>query len=171
MDAELQSLPIGKGEVMREGDAAAIFAIGNEVWPSMQAAEILAKEGIEVAVINARFIKPLDDELIAKYCTPVHEDHHRRRRLAGRRLRLRDHGARPAARHPRRRTSTASASPTSTSTTARRTSSARSTTCTRTGSRRRVREFVAARRADEIDPRSSRDDRSRSNAGRSRRVH
>jgi len=70
MDAELQSLPIGKGEVLREGNAGAIFAIGNEVWPSMQAAEILAKEGIEVAVINARFIKPLDDELIAKYCRP-----------------------------------------------------------------------------------------------------
>src|SRR3954453_3855094 len=70
MDAELQSLPIGKGEGLREGNAGAIFAIGNEVWPSMQAAEILAKEGIEVAVINARFIKPLDDELIAKYCRP-----------------------------------------------------------------------------------------------------
>jgi len=70
MDAELKSLPIGKGEVLREGNAGAIFAIGNEVWPSMQAAEILAKEGIEVAVINARFIKPLDDELIAKYCRP-----------------------------------------------------------------------------------------------------
>jgi 1-deoxy-D-xylulose-5-phosphate synthase len=70
MDAELQSLPIGKGEVLREGNAGAIFAIGNEVWPSMQAAELLAQEGIEVAVINARFIKPLDDELIAKYCHP-----------------------------------------------------------------------------------------------------
>src|SRR3954471_20538491 len=69
-DAELQTLPIGKGEVLREGNAGAIFAIGNEVWPSMQAAEILAKEGIEVAVINARFIKPLDDELITKYCRP-----------------------------------------------------------------------------------------------------
>jgi hypothetical protein len=70
MDAELQSLPIGKVEMLREGNAGAIFAIGNEVWPSMQAAEILAKEGIEVAVMNARFIKPLDDELITKYCQP-----------------------------------------------------------------------------------------------------
>ena len=70
MDAELQSLPVGKGEVMREGSAATIFAIGNEVWPSVQAANALAKEGIEVAVVNARFIKPLDDELIAKYCKP-----------------------------------------------------------------------------------------------------
>ena len=70
MDAELQSLPIGKGEVMREGEDATIFAIGNEVWPSVEAAEILAKEEINVAVVNGRFIKPLDDELIAKYCKP-----------------------------------------------------------------------------------------------------
>jgi len=68
MDAELKSLPIGKGEVMREGNAATIFAIGNEVWPSVQAAEILAKEGVNVAVINARFIKPIDDELVARFC-------------------------------------------------------------------------------------------------------
>ncbi len=70
LDAELKSLPIGKGEVLREGDAATIFAIGNEVWPSMEAAEILAKEGINVAVVNGRFIKPLDDELIQQFCKP-----------------------------------------------------------------------------------------------------
>ena len=68
LDAELKSLPVGKGEVMREGEDAAIFAIGGEVWPAMQAAELLAKEGLSIAVINGRFIKPLDDELIARYC-------------------------------------------------------------------------------------------------------
>jgi 1-deoxy-D-xylulose-5-phosphate synthase len=68
LDAELKVLPIGKGEVLREGNHAAIFAIGNEVWQAMKAAEMLAKEGIEVAVINARFIKPLDDELIQRFC-------------------------------------------------------------------------------------------------------
>jgi 1-deoxy-D-xylulose-5-phosphate synthase len=68
LDAELKSLPIGKGEVLREGSHAAIFAIGNEVRPAMQAAELLAKDGVEVAVINARFIKPLDDELIQRFC-------------------------------------------------------------------------------------------------------
>ena len=67
---EMRALPIGKGEVLREGDAATIFAIGNEVHPALQAAEMLAKDNISVTVINARFIKPLDDELIAKYCTP-----------------------------------------------------------------------------------------------------
>lgn len=68
LDEELQSLPVGKGEVMREGSAATIFAIGNEVWPSMHAADILAKEGINVAVVNARFIKPLDEELVKRFC-------------------------------------------------------------------------------------------------------
>jgi 1-deoxy-D-xylulose-5-phosphate synthase len=70
LDPEIVALPIGKGEVLREGENAAIFAIGNEVWPAYEAAEILAKENINVTVINARFIKPLDDELIAKYCQP-----------------------------------------------------------------------------------------------------
>jgi 1-deoxy-D-xylulose-5-phosphate synthase len=70
MDAEMKALPVGKGEVLREGADATIIAIGNEVWPSVEAAETLAKENINVTVINARFIKPLDDELIAKYCVP-----------------------------------------------------------------------------------------------------
>ena len=70
MDSEIHALPIGKGEVLREGADAAIFAIGNEVWPAYEAAETLAKENINVSVINARFIKPLDDELIRKFCTP-----------------------------------------------------------------------------------------------------
>ena len=70
LDAEIKSLPVGKGEVMRDGAAAAIFAIGNEVWPSMQAADVLAREGINVAVINARFIKPIDDDLVKRFCKP-----------------------------------------------------------------------------------------------------
>ncbi|HEX3583877.1 MAG TPA: 1-deoxy-D-xylulose-5-phosphate synthase [Thermoanaerobaculia bacterium] len=70
MDPEMKSLPVGKGEVVREGGAATIFAIGVEVWPAIEAAQILAKENIEVAVVNARFIKPLDDELIARFCKP-----------------------------------------------------------------------------------------------------
>src|SRR5687767_13586127 len=69
LDAEIVALPVGKGEVLREGADATIFAIGNEVWPAYEAAETLAKENINVTVINARFVKPLDDELIKKYCT------------------------------------------------------------------------------------------------------
>jgi 1-deoxy-D-xylulose-5-phosphate synthase len=70
MDPAMQSLPIGKGEVVREGAGATIFAIGTEVWPAYEAAQMLAKENVEVAVVNARFIKPLDDELIARFCKP-----------------------------------------------------------------------------------------------------
>src|SRR5687767_9850995 len=70
MDPELRVLPVGKGEVMREGEDVAIFAIGTEVWPAMEAAETLRKDGIRAAVINARFIKPLDEELIVQFCKP-----------------------------------------------------------------------------------------------------
>jgi 1-deoxy-D-xylulose-5-phosphate synthase len=70
MDPELRSLPVGKGEVLREGNDAAIFAIGTEAWPAFHAAELLSREGIEVAVVNGRFIKPLDDEIIFRFCKP-----------------------------------------------------------------------------------------------------
>jgi 1-deoxy-D-xylulose-5-phosphate synthase len=70
MDPELKSLPVGKGEVMREGSDGTIFAIGVEVWAAVEAAGALAKEGINVAVINARFIKPIDEDLVLRYCRP-----------------------------------------------------------------------------------------------------
>lgn len=70
MDEELEVIPTGRGEVMREGRDVAIFAIGVEVWPAVEAAEMLAKEGIAAAVVNARFIKPIDEELVLRYCRP-----------------------------------------------------------------------------------------------------
>lgn len=66
MDPEPTALPIGKGELLREGTDVAIVAIGVTVWPAMKAAERLAEEGISAAVVNARFVKPLDTELILK---------------------------------------------------------------------------------------------------------
>ncbi len=62
-----QPLEIGKGELLRDGKDVAIFAIGTSVQESLVAAELLAKEGVEVAVIDARFIKPLDEKLILEY--------------------------------------------------------------------------------------------------------
>lgn len=59
-------LPVGKGEVLREGRDAAVIAIGSTVHPSLEAAELLAGEGLDVAVVNARFVKPLDEELICE---------------------------------------------------------------------------------------------------------
>ena len=64
LDDELRSLEIGKGELLRPGKDLAIVAIGSTVQSAIEAAERLVSEGIEAAVINARFVKPLDRELI-----------------------------------------------------------------------------------------------------------
>ncbi len=57
-------LRIGKAELAVDGDEMAIIAIGNTVAPALKAAEALRKDGISACVVNARFIKPLDEELI-----------------------------------------------------------------------------------------------------------
>lgn len=64
MDAAPKALPIGKGELLRDGTDVAIIAIGVPVWQAVKAAEQLSQEGLSTAVINARFAKPLDHELI-----------------------------------------------------------------------------------------------------------
>ncbi len=64
MDQELRTLPIGKAERIKDGDDAAIIAIGNMVCASIEAAKRLADDGLSVAVVNARFVKPLDEEMI-----------------------------------------------------------------------------------------------------------
>ena len=66
MDEHLQILPMGKGEVVREGKDAAFLAIGSMVHNCELAAEMLAKQGIHAGVVNLRFAKPLDKELILK---------------------------------------------------------------------------------------------------------
>ncbi len=71
MDSTLKALPIGKGELMVEGTDVAIFAIGVSVWQAVQAAERLNKEGVSTAVVNARFAKPLDQELITNVAKRV----------------------------------------------------------------------------------------------------
>ena len=58
------SIPIGKGEVLRKGNDVALLAVGLMTDYSMQAAEMLEHEGIDVEVINMRFIKPLDTEML-----------------------------------------------------------------------------------------------------------
>ncbi|MDR3554090.1 MAG: 1-deoxy-D-xylulose-5-phosphate synthase [Syntrophobacteraceae bacterium] len=64
LDEELKSLEIGKGELLRPGKDLLIVGIGSTVQTAMEAAERLDAQGIEAAVINARFVKPLDNELI-----------------------------------------------------------------------------------------------------------
>ncbi|MDB9511385.1 1-deoxy-D-xylulose-5-phosphate synthase [Kamptonema animale CS-326] len=64
MEEGWEELPIGKGEILRQGDDVLILGYGSMVQPAMQAAEILSEHGIEATVVNARFAKPLDEELI-----------------------------------------------------------------------------------------------------------
>ncbi|NLC12265.1 MAG: 1-deoxy-D-xylulose-5-phosphate synthase, partial [Firmicutes bacterium] len=57
----------GKAELLREGDDLLILALGSTVSPSYYAAEQLALQGLHCTVINARFMQPLDEELILKW--------------------------------------------------------------------------------------------------------
>lgn len=64
LDQTLQSLPFGQAEVLCEGPDAALFAIGKTVAPAIAAAALLKEHGVSVAVVNSRFVKPLDEKLI-----------------------------------------------------------------------------------------------------------
>ena len=64
MEEGWEALPIGKAEILRSGDDVLILGYGSMVYPALQAAEILSEHGVEATVINARFVKPLDTELI-----------------------------------------------------------------------------------------------------------
>ncbi|MBW2621685.1 MAG: 1-deoxy-D-xylulose-5-phosphate synthase [Deltaproteobacteria bacterium] len=64
LDKEIRPLEIARAEILRSGKDLLILAIGSMVLPSVEAAEILVREGIEATVMNARFVKPLDEEMI-----------------------------------------------------------------------------------------------------------
>lgn len=57
-------LELGKSELLKDGNDLAIFAVGSTVYPAIEVSEMLQKEGVNASVINARFIKPLDEELL-----------------------------------------------------------------------------------------------------------
>jgi len=60
---------IGRAEVMRDGRHCAIFALGPMVYPALEASRILSARGVSCAVVNARFIKPLDTSILAQYAS------------------------------------------------------------------------------------------------------
>lgn len=66
MDEQLKEIPIGKWEVLRDGDDAALISFGPMLQEALKAANELEKYGIYVRVINARSIKPLDEEMLVK---------------------------------------------------------------------------------------------------------
>ena len=68
MPLEMTEIEIGKSETMRTGEDVAILAIGDMVWHAMEGADLLAEEELSAEVVNARFAKPLDTEMIDSIC-------------------------------------------------------------------------------------------------------
>jgi 1-deoxy-D-xylulose-5-phosphate synthase len=64
MDCDPAPLPVGRAELLRAGGDAAVVAVGSMVAAARLAADLLAADGIEASVVNARFVKPLDEETI-----------------------------------------------------------------------------------------------------------
>ena len=64
VDKELKDLPVGEGVWLKKGKDVTIVAIGNRVHPALEAAELLKEKGLDAGVINARFVKPLDTEIL-----------------------------------------------------------------------------------------------------------
>jgi 1-deoxy-D-xylulose-5-phosphate synthase len=64
MEEGWEALEIGKGEILRSGDDVLLLGYGSMLYSALQTAEILSEHGIEATVVNARFVKPLDTELI-----------------------------------------------------------------------------------------------------------
>ena len=64
--SSFRPIEIGVSEELRSGGALTIIAIGSMVNTALKVADILSKEGVETSVINARFIKPLDEDMLEK---------------------------------------------------------------------------------------------------------
>ena len=64
MDAEPKAIPVGKGVRLKDGNDVTLLAIGNRVHPALEAAQILEDKGYSVGVVNMRFVKPMDVELL-----------------------------------------------------------------------------------------------------------
>lgn len=71
LDEEIKELPIGKAEVLREGRDLTLLAIGSTVKAALEAASQLHNRGIESTVVNARFIKPLDADLLCSLAADI----------------------------------------------------------------------------------------------------
>ncbi len=69
-----QALPIGKAELLRVGKDVTLLAIGNMVPNAVAAAELLRADGVDAGVVNMRFVKPIDEELlrsVASQCDAI----------------------------------------------------------------------------------------------------
>lgn len=68
---EVKTIPIGKAEILREGGDILIIAVGSVVLQAVKASKLLSETGVNACVINARFVKPLDTELILRLAKEI----------------------------------------------------------------------------------------------------
>jgi 1-deoxy-D-xylulose-5-phosphate synthase len=66
---DVRAIPVGRGEVLREGTRVALVGYGSGVGKALEAADLLAEGGLDVTVCDARFAKPLDLELMTTLAT------------------------------------------------------------------------------------------------------
>ena len=69
LDKTYREIPLGKSEILKEGQDL-IIAFGSMTYPALEASQRLEKEGISLAVVNARFAKPLDEQVILRFAQP-----------------------------------------------------------------------------------------------------
>jgi len=62
LDPDIKAIPIGEAEILRDGEHVVLIAIGTLAHAALEAAQELAGHGISAAVVNARFVRPLDEE-------------------------------------------------------------------------------------------------------------
>lgn len=67
LDEDLLPLPVGKGRLLREGSDILLVPAGNRVHPALEAAARLEERGIGAAVVDPRFLKPLDEDLLSRW--------------------------------------------------------------------------------------------------------
>ncbi len=71
IEEDIASIPIGKGEILKKGDDVLILAIGSSVGEALSAHTILARQDINVTIINCRFVKPIDVDLICSLAKKI----------------------------------------------------------------------------------------------------
>jgi 1-deoxy-D-xylulose-5-phosphate synthase len=71
LDKDLEPIPIGKGQILKEGEDVLVLAVGRMVYEALDACAELSKQGISAAVVNCRFVKPLDIELIGSLAKKI----------------------------------------------------------------------------------------------------
>jgi 1-deoxy-D-xylulose-5-phosphate synthase len=72
LEQKIRPLPIGKGEILTSGEDIIILAVGQPVGDALVAHEMLGEQNISSTVVNCRFVKPIDAELIASLASEIH---------------------------------------------------------------------------------------------------